>query len=107
MSVNICQSCFGRCDIKMVVDSFDYAGTHCTNGIGGTQHCEIEASDCCGEDFSLVDEDLVEWHDYLMLLADRKGIKWMVAIDPEEYADDFSAGISERDMLGGIMELWT
>ena len=42
-----CSHCQKECTCVKYDDSFDYAGTHCTHGIGGTQHEYHWASDCC------------------------------------------------------------
>lgn len=46
-----CSDCGDPC--KAVEETFDYSGTHCTNGVPGTHHTGIYKSNCC-------DADLVE-----------------------------------------------
>jgi len=50
----ICANCGEPCGI--VEETFDYAGTHCTNGNSGTHHTGIYVSDCCLDE---VDEKLL------------------------------------------------
>jgi len=40
-----CRECGDPCSV--VEETFDYSGTHCTNGAGGTHHTGIYVSDCC------------------------------------------------------------
>ena len=40
-----CDMCGEPCSI--VEETFDYAGTHCTNGKSGIHHTGIYVSDCC------------------------------------------------------------
>jgi hypothetical protein len=42
-----CGECGEECIIIMVDDSFSYAGTHCTGGIGGVHQASHFESDCC------------------------------------------------------------
>ena len=51
----ICADCNEVC--KLVEETFDYAGTHCTYGKSGTHHTGVYVSDCCGADWY---EDTVE-----------------------------------------------
>ena len=55
----ICPSCENVCQVLPIDDSFDYSGTHCSNGRSGTHHVEIYyVSDCCEseiEDYKLED----------------------------------------------------
>ena len=41
----VCSECGEPCDA--VEETFDYAGTHCTNGKGGTHHTGHYVSKCC------------------------------------------------------------
>lgn len=41
----VCDECGKVCDI--VEESFDYAGTHCTNGKAGTHYTGYWVSKCC------------------------------------------------------------
>lgn len=41
-------------------DSFDFAGTHCTNGLSGTQQAWSAWCDDCGENIS----DVFDWDNY-------------------------------------------
>ena len=43
--MNWCRLCFDEC--KVVEESFDYAGTHCTGGRSGTHRTGNMVSDCC------------------------------------------------------------
>ena len=59
----VCPECNEECEIIPLDNSFSYSGTHCTNGIGGTEYpddygspvtscCEIEVSQgVCYEQF--------------------------------------------------------
>ena len=105
--LNICQSCFQRCDIEFKDDSFDYAGTHCTGGVGGTHHQESEVSGCCGESVREVDEDLVDWHDSLKRLAISHGVEWMSNDDPEQHREGFDNNLETEEELAKLIELWT
>ena len=40
-----CSECGEEC--KLIEETFDYAGAHCTNGKSGTHHTGIYVSDCC------------------------------------------------------------
>ncbi len=40
-----CNECGELC--KVIEETFDYSGTHCTNGNGGTHRTGHYASDCC------------------------------------------------------------
>jgi len=43
-----CPKCKQECRLIKVDDSFDYSGTHCTNGKAGTHHVPVYyISDCC------------------------------------------------------------
>lgn len=42
----LCVSCGGECE--MVEETFDYAGTHCTNGMAGTHRTGVYVTNCCG-----------------------------------------------------------
>ena len=44
-----CLECGEEC--SLVEETFDYAGTHCTNGANGTHHTGIYVSDCCLADY--------------------------------------------------------
>ena len=46
-----CTDCGEPCDI--VEETFDYAGTHCTNGKAGTHHTGVYVSKCCGADYEV------------------------------------------------------
>lgn len=45
-TVFYCGDCNGQCEA--VEETFDYGGTHCTHGKGGTHHTGNYVSDCCG-----------------------------------------------------------
>ena len=47
-----CCECGEEC--KIVEETFDYAGTHCTNGVSGTHHTGVYVSDCCSADYEIV-----------------------------------------------------
>ncbi len=47
----ICGNCGEPCSI--VEETFDYAGTHCTNGQSGTHHTGVFVSDCCLDDYEV------------------------------------------------------
>ncbi len=49
-----CDSCGDECEI--IEETFDYAGTHCTNGRSGTHRTGRYLSKCCLADYTL-DED--------------------------------------------------
>ena len=49
-----CSMCGEPCGT--VEETFEYAGTHCTNGKPGIHHTGVYVSDCCFEDV----ED-IEW----------------------------------------------
>ena len=40
-----CDECGDLCDLEE--ETFDYGGTHCTNGNGGTHRTGIYSSKCC------------------------------------------------------------
>lgn len=42
---DICPECGDPCE--WVAECFDYSGTHCTNGKGGTHYTGRYLSDCC------------------------------------------------------------
>jgi len=44
-----CTECGKPC--KVVEDTFDYPGTHCTHGLGGTYRTGDYYSECCGTDY--------------------------------------------------------
>jgi len=44
-----CTDCGEPCEL--VEETFDYAGTHCTNGKSGTHHTGVYVSKCCGADY--------------------------------------------------------
>ena len=44
----LCESCGQQCEL--VEESFDYAGTHCTNGRPGTHRTGVFVTKCCGAD---------------------------------------------------------
>jgi len=46
----LCPECKEPC--KSVEETFDYAGTHCTNGESGTHRTGNYVSDCCGADLN-------------------------------------------------------
>ena len=46
----ICDDCKEECGV--VEETFDYSGTHCTYGKGGTHHTGNYVSDCCLSEFS-------------------------------------------------------
>lgn len=104
--MHICQSCFERCEIVEVDASIDYAGTHCTGGIGGTHHQTDEVSDCCGEPVNDVDEDLVLWHEDLVSLAKKSGVEWMTHYDPESHKEAFDNGWEVEEELARLIDLW-
>lgn len=41
----VCTDCKEKC--VTVEETFDYAGTHCTNGESGTHHTGVYVSKCC------------------------------------------------------------
>ena len=43
-----CCGCGNEC--KAIEETFDYTGTHCTNGNGGTHRTGNYISDCCLDD---------------------------------------------------------
>jgi hypothetical protein len=46
----VCPECGEECEVKPLDNSFDYAGTHCTGGVGGTHYpmnYGSPVSDCC------------------------------------------------------------
>ena len=46
----ICSECGEHCGIIPLDNSFDYAGTHCTGGVGGTHYPQDfgePVGDCC------------------------------------------------------------
>ena len=45
----ICEECGEPCE--SVEDTFDFSGTHCTNGNGGTHRTGEYSSSCCGADY--------------------------------------------------------
>ena len=45
-----CTDCGEEC--KIVEVTYNYAGTHCTNGKDGTYHTGDYVSDCCLEEFT-------------------------------------------------------
>ena len=54
----ICDDCNQPCEIIMIDDSFDYAGTHCTGGMPGRHHVPPYAgSECCEAEFTEVEEE--------------------------------------------------
>ena len=57
--MNICAECGEECNT--VEETFDYAGTHCTHGRGGTHHTGFYVSECCLADF--VDESELDSED--------------------------------------------
>jgi hypothetical protein len=50
----ICLDCKDECQI--VEETFDYSGTHCTNGNGGVHHTGHYSSDCCNAEYMDADE---------------------------------------------------
>ncbi len=46
-----CESCGDLC--KLVEETFDYAGTHCTNGNAGTHKTGVYLSECCLADYDV------------------------------------------------------
>ena len=42
-------------ETEAVEETFDYAGTHCTHGRGGTEHTGHFVSKCCGAELYLRD----------------------------------------------------
>jgi hypothetical protein len=63
----ICPEC-GETDCKIVpnLNHFDYAGTHCTHGNGGTHYPSdwgYPVTDCCGADIddAVSDEYCPDW----------------------------------------------
>jgi len=46
-----CLSCGELC--KLVEETFDYAGTHCTNGNSGTHKTGHYLTDCCLADYEV------------------------------------------------------
>ena len=51
----ICEECGERC--KVDEESFDYSGTHCTNGNGGTHKTGLYYSSCCDAGYSEYTQD--------------------------------------------------
>jgi len=49
-----CLDCGDEC--KIVEETFDYAGTHCTHGKSGTHHTGHYVSDCCLAEFEWIGE---------------------------------------------------
>lgn len=50
----VCPECGEECQIVPLLNEFDYAGTHCTYGRGGTHYPSdwgSPASDCCEAPF--------------------------------------------------------
>lgn len=45
-----CQECGKLC--KIVEETIDYAGTHCTGGKNGTHHTGVYVSACCLAEWS-------------------------------------------------------
>jgi hypothetical protein len=45
----VCVECGEPCSV--VEETFDYAGTHCTNGKAGTHHTGVWVSECCLADY--------------------------------------------------------
>lgn len=41
----LCKECLEGCEV--FEDSFDYSGTHCSNGASGTHHTGFYQSRCC------------------------------------------------------------
>ncbi len=50
--MNKCNDCGNECEV--VEETFDYSGTHCNNGNGGTHHTGVYVSDCCFDDYDEV-----------------------------------------------------
>ena len=48
-----CSDCGDPC--QAIEETFDYAGTHCTNGTAGTYHTGHYVSDCCCADLEEYD----------------------------------------------------
>ena len=45
-----CPECGEECKVVPLLNDFDYAGTHCTHGRGGTHYPQdygLPVSDCC------------------------------------------------------------
>lgn len=62
----ICRCCRIPCNVVPLDNSFDYAGTHCTGGVGGVHYPAgygSPASDCCGDDCLNADGDILERKD--------------------------------------------
>ena len=51
----ICLDCNEECNPEE--ETFDYVGTHCTNGKSGTHRTGGYVSDCCGADMEAQDND--------------------------------------------------
>jgi len=47
----ICSECREVCEI--IEETFDYSGTHCTNGKGGIHHTGYYTSKCCDAEFEI------------------------------------------------------
>ena len=52
-----CSDCGDPCEAAE--ETFDYTGTHCTNGLPGTHYTGVYVSDCCGAELKH-SEDLPE-----------------------------------------------
>lgn len=50
-----CLDCGEECNI--IEETFDYSGTHCTHGNGGTHHTGYYSSSCCDADFEEIDDE--------------------------------------------------
>jgi len=48
-----CSYCGKRC--KIIEETFDYAGTHCTHGNGGVHYTGVYKSACCYEDYEEIE----------------------------------------------------
>ena len=53
-----CKECGEKCDVSE--ETFDYPGTHCTHGQGGTHHTGIYISTCCSADYEEIRNKMKE-----------------------------------------------
>lgn len=102
----ICQDCFEPCEVLRSTDSTDYAGTHCNGGLPGTVSWDITGSSCCEADYKDVDSDLCEWFQDIKALARKNDVDFMLMADPEEYKGEFDEGLSPREALLRIADVW-
>ena len=55
----VCTQCGKPCGIIPLDNSFDYSGTHCTMGLGGTHYPAgygTPVSDCCEAEYTEIKE---------------------------------------------------